>query len=119
MITGAISSQAAVGLRHVMSRGDGFERTAYTLHELIHDAQLEHPGAPRRLTLVIEGHRLPDGSFDADASEIQHEFLEHHLMPYLSEARLPLRTLANSSQDDALPDELVLDDAEHPEWGDG
>jgi hypothetical protein len=31
---------------------------------------------------------------------------------------VPLRTLTNSLQDDDPPALLVLDDAEHPEWGD-
>jgi hypothetical protein len=101
-----------------MAGCDGFEDTAYALHQLVRDAQREHPGAPRELTLAIEGHQLADGRFDADANEIQREFLDRHLVPYLSRARVPLRTLTNSLQDDDPPALLVLDDAEHPEWGD-
>lgn len=118
MITETITTTACVALEHTMAGSDGFEDTAYALHQLVLEAQREHPGAPRHLTLVIEGHRLADGRFDGDASEIQREFLDRHLVPYLSQARVPLRTLTNSLQDDP-PAVLVLDDAEHPELGDG
>ena len=118
MITEPITTTAHVVLEHTMAYSDGFEDTAYALHELVRDAQREHPGASRRLTLTIEGHRLADGRFDADANEIQREFLDRHLVPYLSQARVPLRTLTNSLQDDDPPAVLVLDDAEHREWGD-
>jgi hypothetical protein len=118
MITETITTTACVALEHTMAGCDGFEDTAYALHELVREAQREHPGAPRQLALAIEGHRLADGRFDADASEIQREFLDRHLVPYLSQARLPLRTLTNSLQDDDPPAVLVLDDAEHAEWGD-
>jgi hypothetical protein len=118
MITESFSKVAWVALEHTMAGCDGFEDTAYALHELVRDAQREHPGAPRELTLAIEGHQLADGRFDADANEIQREFLDRHLVPYLSRARVPLRTLTNSLQDDDPPALLVLDDAEHPEWGD-
>jgi hypothetical protein len=118
MITETCSKVAWVALEHTMAGCDGFEDTAYALHQLVRDAQREHPGAPRELTLAIEGHQLADGRFDADANEIQREFLDRHLVPYLSRARVPLRTLTNSLQDDDPPALLVLDDAEHPEWGD-
>jgi hypothetical protein len=118
MITETFSKVAWVALEHTMAGCDGFEDTAYALHQLVRDAQREHPGAPRELTLAIEGHQLADGRFDADANEIQREFLDRHLVPYLSRARVPLRTLTNSLQDDDPPALLVLDDAEHPEWGD-
>jgi hypothetical protein len=118
MISDTITQAQSVALQHTMAGSDGFEDTAYALHELILDAQREHPGAPRVLTLEIEGHRMADGRFDPDADEIQHELLDHHLMPYLSEAHMPLRTVSNSLQDDDPPAVLVLDDAEHPEWGD-
>jgi hypothetical protein len=118
MITESFSKVAWVALEHTMAGCDGFEDTAYALHQLVRDAQREHPGAPRELTLAIEGHQLADGRFDADANEIQREFLDRHLVPYLSRARVPLRTLTNSLQDDDPPALLVLDDAEHPEWGD-
>lgn len=119
MISEAITETACAVLEHTMAGSDGFEDTAYALYELVREAQREHPGAPRQLTLAIEGHRRRDGRFDADASEIQREFLDRHLVPYLSQARVPLRTLTNSMQHDDPPAMLVLDDAEHPEWGDG
>jgi hypothetical protein len=118
MITETITQAQSVALRHTMEGSDGFEDTAYGLHELIRDAQREHPGVARLLTLEIEGHRMADGRFDPDADEIQHGFLNNHLMPYLSQAHMPLRTVTNSLQDDDPPAVLVLDDAEHPEWGD-
>src|SRR5437763_8141713 len=118
MITQTMPATRSVALQHTMAVSDGFEDTAYALHKLIRDAQRGQPGASRLLTLEIEGHRMADGRFDPDADEIQHEFLDHHLMPYLAEAHLPLRTVTNSLQDDDLPAELVLDDAEHAEWGD-
>jgi hypothetical protein len=118
MIGETITQAQSVALRHTMAGSDGFEDTAYALHELIRDAQREYPGAPRVLTLEIEGHRMADGRFDPDADEIQHELLDHHLMPYLSQAHMPLRTVNNSLQDDDPPAVLVLDDVEHPEWGD-
>lgn len=117
MATQSISETQSVALHHTMAATDGFEDTAYALHELIRDAQREHPGAPRLLALEIEGHRMADGRFDPDAAEIQRELLDHHLMPYLTEARMPLRRVTNSLQDDDPPAVLVLDDAEHREWG--
>ncbi len=118
MITDTVSQAGSVVLRHTMGATDGFEETAYALFGLIDEARRKQPGSARRLTLVIEGHRLSDGRFDADAGEIQQAFLDQ-LMPYLCSARVPLRAVENPFQDDDLPDLLVLDDAEHPEWGDG
>jgi hypothetical protein len=119
MITDTVTQPGTVVLRHTMTAADGFDDTVHALHELIHHAGRERPGSSRRLTLVIKGHRLADGRFDADAGEIQGAFLDHHLMPYLSAARVPLRTVENPAPEDDVPELLVLDDAEHPEWGDG
>jgi hypothetical protein len=110
--------RTAIVLRHTMRRDDGFDETAHALHQLVLAAQREHPGWPRHLTLEIEGHRSDPGGFDRDATEIQRAFLNGHLMPFLSEARVPLGVLANAAQDDDPPELLVVDDAERPEWGD-
>ena len=110
--------RTAIALRHTMWRDDGFDETAHALHELVLAAQRAHPGCPRQLTLEIEGHRSDRGAFDRDATEIQRAFLSRHLMPFLSEARVPLGVLANAGQDDDPPELLVVDVAEWPELGD-
>ena len=99
-----------VALYHVVLPHEGFEDAARALFRLVRRAQDVNPGARRMLFLDIEGHRQPDGSFDADMRELQQEFLFDVLAPFLTEAHCPLVTLRNPHpQDDDLPEDLMIE----------
>jgi hypothetical protein len=104
-----------VALYHVVLPHEGFEESARALFRLVRRAQDVKPGARRMLFLDIEGHRQPDARFDADMRELQQEFLFDVLAPFLTEAHCPLVTLRNPHpQDDALPDDLVIEPGPRP-----
>jgi hypothetical protein len=104
------SDDRGVALYHVVLPHEGFEDAARALFRLVRRAQDVKPGARRMLFLDIEGHRQPDGSFDADMRELQQEFLFDVLARFLTEAHCPLMTLRNPHpQDDDLPEDLIIE----------
>lgn len=80
----------ATAIYHHVRKHEGFERTAQALFDLVRAAQRDRPGVPRLLYLDIEGHRNKAGGFTADMVEIQEGFICGFLMPYLTEAHIPL-----------------------------
>jgi hypothetical protein len=103
--------QKAVLLYHDMRVHEDYDQCSQTLFKLVQNASKQFPGKPRILVLAVQGHRNSAGGFDADALEIQREFLCEILMPYLTEAQTPLIHLRNSrGQDEDIPDFLIIED---------
>lgn len=98
-----------VALYHVVYANESFETAAQTIVSIIRNAQRLTPGQPRVLYLDIEGHRLADGAFDPGMLELQKQFAAQMLLPYVTEAVLPIGNLRNPEpQRDDVPDELVI-----------
>ena len=93
--TGKGPNDRGVALYHVVLPHEGFGDAARALFRLVRRAQNVNPGARRMLFLDIEGHRQPDGQFDADMRELQQAFLFDVLAPFLTEAHCPLVILRN------------------------
>jgi hypothetical protein len=70
-----------------MRRTDGFEETAQILTQMIHKTAHDHPGKPRVLTFLVEGHRNSAGGLDHDSWELVSNFIPNVLGPYLTEIR--------------------------------
>jgi hypothetical protein len=98
-----------LALYHCAYPEDDFTTAASTLHDLVRATERNIPRAERLLYLDIEGHRTKSGGFDHDMFELQRHFVLEHLLPFLSEAHLPLAAVRNSEpQRDDVPDELVI-----------
>jgi hypothetical protein len=101
-----------VALYHLVLPREGFEESARALFQLVRRAQETTPGQRRMLFLDIEGHRDPEGGFDADMRELQHNFLLGVLAPFLTEAHCPLVTVRNPRrQDDDIPEDVIIEPA--------
>jgi hypothetical protein len=110
--TGKRPNDRDVALYHVVLPHEGFEDAARALFRLVRRAQNVNPGVRCMLFLDIEGHRQPDGQFDADMRALQQEFLFDVLAPFLTEAHCPLVVLRNPHpQDDDLPEDLIIEPA--------
>lgn len=97
----------SIAIYHRVMRREGFEETAKILLHLVRDAQEKAPGEARVLYLDIDDHRNDAGGFDSEMLELQKEFVLGFLMPFLSEAHMPLVSAENSKgQNDDIPDEL-------------
>src|SRR5512143_343762 len=98
-----------VAIYHVVYAHEKFEKDAKMLLQLVRKVQETHPGAPRLLYLDIEGHRNSEGGYDADMFELQNEFLMGFLMPFLTEATVPLMRLRNDKgQNNDVPHDLKV-----------
>ncbi len=85
----------STAIYHVIYASETFEESVQILFKLVRTAQEKCPGKSRLLYLDIEGHRNAAGGFDADMLELQSEFLCGTLMPFLSEAHVPLMEIRN------------------------
>ena len=103
------SDDRAVAIYHLVYAHEGFEESAQILFKLVQKAQRMKPGRKRKLFLDIEGHRNSEGSFDADMSELQTDFLMGFLSRFLSEIQAPLFSTANQYvQENDIPLELII-----------
>jgi hypothetical protein len=101
--------RAPLALYHCVYPEDDFTTAATTLHDLVRATERNVPSAERFLYLDIEGHRAKSGAFDPDMFELQRHFVLEHLLPFLTEAHLPLAAVKNSEpQRDDVPDQLVI-----------
>jgi hypothetical protein len=99
----------ALALYHCIYAEENFHDAAHALFDLVAYTQRTFPGAKRQLFLDIEGHRTPTNAFDGDMFELQKDFLLGFLMPFLTEARMPLIGVTNPNpQREDLPDELHI-----------
>jgi len=99
----------AVAIYHVVYAHEGFNQSAQSLFKIVRMAEQQQPGKKRILCLDIEGHRDPDGSFDADMYELQDRFLLGFLGQYLSEIYAPLIKIKNQHpQMNDIPPELII-----------
>jgi hypothetical protein len=97
---------------HRVYENESFEDAAQALFKILRTAQKSLPGKKRILFLHIDGHRNSAGGFDRDMLELQKEFLMGHLMPFLSEASVPLmqgkRIVNTKPQRNDVPEELRI-----------
>lgn len=94
---------------HVMKADEDFDTTAEMIYQMVQQAIREHPGTARHLYLDIDGHRNEAGGWDADAFEIQKEFLIGYMSPWLTAMSIPLGGFrSNGSQRDDLPARLLI-----------
>ena len=100
----------SVSIYQIVQPGETFEVAAKVLFRLVLEAQAAYPGWPRTLYLDIEGHRTPDGDFDADFVEFQQELLFSAIAPFLTAFETPLTggLINPEPQRNDLPDELVV-----------
>jgi len=63
-----------VAIYHIVYAHEGFNQSAQSLFKIVKMAEQQQPGKKRILCLDIEGHRDPDGYFDADMYELQDSF---------------------------------------------
>lgn len=99
----------AIAVYHRVMRREGFEVTAKTLVEMTRDAQYKYPNEPRTLYLDIDDHRNESGGFDADMFELQKEFILGFLLPFYTEAHIPLVSVKNpNEQDNDVPDRFII-----------
>lgn len=105
-------NDAAVALNHVVRCDESFEQAAAALIDLALEAQRIKSGRRRLRDLDIEGHRNAQGGFDHDMLELQRDFVLGFLMPFLSEAYLPLGSFTDPSPQQAdIPGELTIEHA--------
>lgn len=106
------SGDRTVAFYHIISRDEGFDKSAQALFQLVQGAQKRYPGKKRKLFLDIEGHRDRQGGFDADMIELQQEFLLGFLGRFLSEIHCPLISVTKpKGQEDDIPPALVIREA--------
>jgi hypothetical protein len=79
------------------------------------DDRLDHPRRVARGTWPAasplprhHGHRLTDGDFDPGMLELQKQFATEVLLPYVTQAWLPIGNLKNPEAARDLPDRLVI-----------
>lgn len=98
-----------IGLYHRVLAHEGFEQAATALFEMVREAERRWPGKPRHLYLDIDGHRNDQGGYDADMFELQRDYVLGSLMPFLSQAGLPLLgVVKNAKQRNDLPERLEI-----------
>ncbi len=108
-IPGAGTSPKALVLYHCVYAEEDLEDAALALFDVVAYTQRTFPGAERHLFVDIEGHRLPNESFDQDMFELQKDFLLGYLMRFLTEAHMPLIHVRNPNpQQEDMPDELHI-----------
>jgi len=104
-----VTDDKAVALYHVVYAEEGFDEAAQALFSLVQIAEQKEPGKDRILYLDIDGHRNPEGGFDAEMLELQNEFLLGFLGSYLSEINTPLMSVKNKeSQRNDVPPALDI-----------
>lgn len=102
-------AEKAIAIYHRVLPRENFQKAANDLLALVHDAQARAPGKPRVLYLDIDGHRNQEGGFDGDMLELQKEFCLGLLMPFLTEAHLPLVSVRNpGAQRNDVPERLEI-----------
>ena len=98
-----------IAIYHNIYSYEGFEESANILIDLIKNSQKESPNNKRFLYLDIQGHRNDNEGFDADMFELQSKFILGFLMPYLTEAHLPLISVKNKNyQKNDIPHEVAI-----------
>lgn len=98
-----------IAIYHNIYSYEGFEESANILIDLIKNSQKESPNNKRFLYLDIQGHRNDKEGFDADMFELQSKFILGFLMPYLTEAYLPLISVKNKNyQKNDIPREVAI-----------
>lgn len=98
-----------IAIYHFVFEYEDFEKSAQILFDLVRKAQENSPNQRRKLYLDIEGHRNEIGEFDNDMFELQRHFILGFLMPYLSEAYLPLVAVRNTKlQKNDFPEKLQI-----------
>jgi hypothetical protein len=103
------SGKKGAAIYHNIFAHEGFEESAKILIELLKRAQQEYPNGKRTLYLDIEGHKNVQEGFDKDMFELQRSFILGFLMPYLSEAHLPLISVKNKKpQNNDIPKEISI-----------
>jgi hypothetical protein len=84
------SNGDAVAIYYHFGTTERFTEAAQTLFNIVAQAQRVHPNKSRVLYLDIDGHRNVQGGFDADALELQKEFVLGFLTKFFTEVTLPL-----------------------------
>lgn len=103
------SGKKGVAIYHNIFSYEGFEESAKILIDLIKESQKDCPNHKRFLYLDIQGHRNGKGAFDSDMFELQRNFILGFLMPYLTEAHLPLISVKNRNlQKNDFPHEVSI-----------
>ncbi len=98
-----------VAIYHNIFSYEGFGESARILIDLIKESQKDRPNHKRFLYLDIQGHRDDTGAFDSDMFELQRNFILGFLMPYLTEAHLPLISVKNKyPQKNDFPHEVAI-----------
>ena len=98
-----------IAIYHNVFANEGFDETANILFRLVKGAQEQSPNQKRVLFLDIEEHSNKQGGFDNDMFEIQRHFILGFLMPFLTEAYLPLISVKNNKrQRNDIPDGLKI-----------
>ena len=98
-------------LYHKVFKHEDWETAACAIIDIINHAARNHPGKPRKLVLVIEGHRTKSGAFDHDMWVLQHDIIQKLLTPWLDEVDMPLghyRRGPNTTEARASDEELPL-----------
>lgn len=106
------SSEPQVVIYHVVYEDEDFNDAAKTLIKLTSDAQKRNPNQKRVLYLDIDGHRIEDGTFDADMWELQFNFILQNLINYYTEVNLPICTRKNKYKqiNEDIEDEIKIYD---------
>ena len=98
-----------IAIYHNIHSYEGFEESAKILINLVKNSQEKSPNKKTFLYLDIQGHWNDKEGFDADMFELQGKFILGFLMPYLTEAHLPLISVENrNSQKNDIPHEVAI-----------
>ena len=100
-----------IAIYHCVHKNEDFDKSAQDLFDLVRGAQKDFPGKPRCLYLDIEGHKNKVGGYDSGMAELQTQFLQVFLMPFLTEAHIPLladKVIRNTDQKNNIPDRLDI-----------
>jgi hypothetical protein len=92
-----------VAIYHAVLEGESCQKARQDLTDMVRDAEAKNPGKPRALFLDIDGHRNSAGGWDNEAEELQYWVLDR-LLPFLTEATVPMVKVENgSAQDNLVP----------------
>lgn len=98
-----------IAIYHAVLEDENFAVSAKMLYKSVYLAQVKSPNQPRVLYLYICGHRNAQGGFDRDMFELQTNFMLQLLLPYLTEAHMPLASITNNKlQQNDLQEELSI-----------
>lgn len=98
-----------IAIYHTVLEDEDFSTATRMLHNLIYQTQKQFPNQERILYLDILGHRNSSGGFDHDMFELQKEFLVERIMPYVSEAHVPLVGVINNKyQKNDIEEEVMI-----------